>query len=216
MIVELVKHLLFPEKCVLCGRLLKRPELDLCHRCETEQPLAVSTKKKIPFLSGWTAVWYYEGHVRSSLLRFKFGNRRSYARAYGRLLAKKLLERQEKYDIITWVPISAQRKRKRGYDQVELIAGEFCLQLGRTPVSCLKKVRHNTAQSSLAAEAQRRANVLGAYCVPDPQFIKGKRVLLLDDIITTGSTVSECAKTLLVAGAAEVYGAAIAAAKHHK
>ena len=76
----------------------------------------------------------------------------------------------------------------------------------------LKKVRHNRPQSSIAGQAERRANVLGAYEALSPQQIAGKRILLLDDVITTGATVSECARVLLTAGAKHVYCAAIAGA----
>jgi predicted amidophosphoribosyltransferase len=99
---------------------------------------------------------------------------------------------------------------------VELIAHALCAELQITPVVCLKKIRHNPPQSGITSAAQRRANVLGAYKVPNPALVAGKRILLLDDIITTGATISECAKTLLAAGAKEIYGVAVAAARLHK
>ena len=209
-----VIRLLFPEKCLLCGKLLRKPETILCRHCAEETPQALKLKQKIPFLSGAFALWYYENHVRGSLLRFKFHGRRSYARGYGSLLAAKLQDAQ--YDLIAWVPVSRRRKLKRGYDQVELIAHALCAELQITPVVCLKKIRHNPPQSGITSAAQRRANVLGAYKVPDPALVAGKRILLLDDIITTGATISECAKTLLAAGAKEIYGVAVAAARLHK
>ena len=213
MIGALIKELLFPEKCLFCGRVLKRPELDLCARCAADQPLIQRCTSKFQFLSGWKAVWYYEKGARKSLLRYKFGRRRSYARSYGRILAMALLERQQQYDVITWVPVSARRRLERGFDQVELMALALGEQLGRPPVQCLKKIRHTRAQSTLRDISQRRANVLGAYQAVHPEQIAGKRILLLDDIITTGASVSECAKVLLTAGAKEVYGAAMAAAR---
>ena len=209
-------NLLFPDKCLLCGKLLHTPEKDLCHQCAQKVPEALTLKRKIPFLSGAFALWYYENDVRSSLLRFKFHRRPSYAKGYGAILAQKLPDIREKYDLIVWVPVSKWRKLKRGYDQVELIAYALCKELQITPVSCLKKIRHNPPQSGIASAAQRRANVLGAYKVPNPDTVAGKRILLLDDIITTGATISECAKTLMAAGAKEVYGAAIAVTRQYK
>ena len=211
-----VIRLLFPDKCVLCGKLLPTPGVHICHHCNTETPAASKLKQKIPFLSGAFALWYYEEDVRTSLLRFKFRRRPWYARSYGVILAAKLPDIQEKFDLIVWVPVSRLRKFKRGYDQVELIAHILCNQLQVTPVPCLKKIRHNPPQSSIASAAQRRANVLGVYKVPNPEFVRGKRILLLDDIITTGATISECAKTLMAAGAKEVYGVAIATTRQHK
>lgn len=211
-----ITHLLFPEKCLLCHQLLHSPEIHLCRSCALEAPEALKLKRSIPFLSGAFALWYYEDHVRESLLRFKFYHRRSYAQGYGAILAMKLLDLQQQYDLITWVPVSRLRKWKRGYDQVELIATVVCRELKTTPTGTLKKIRHNPPQSRIISAAQRRANVLGVYKVINPETIAGKRILLLDDIITTGATISECAKTLMAAGAQEVYGVAVAAARQHK
>lgn len=211
-----ITRLLFPEKCLLCGKLLRKPEQLLCLHCAAEAPEAADLKKRIPMLSGSFALWYYEDHVRNSLLRFKFRRRRSYAPGYGWILAQKLQDIHKRYDLITWVPVSRRRKLKRGFDQVELIAHALCRELQVMPVACLKKIRHNPPQSSIASAAQRRANVLGAYKVSDPALVAGKRILLLDDIITTGATISECAKMLMAAGAKEVYGVAVAATRQHK
>lgn len=207
-------NLLFPPKCVLCGRLLGREETDFCHSCRADAPVYSGKGKSIAFVASWTAVWYYEDAVRDSLLRYKFRNAQSYAGAYGRVLAMRLLKEREDFDLITWVPISDRRRRKRGYDQVALIAQTVGSELGMPPQRTLRKIRHTPPQSSLDTAAQRKANVLGAYAVVEPQRFAGKRVLLLDDIITTGATVSECARVLLTAGAKEVICAAVAATRH--
>ena len=207
-------ELLFPPKCVLCGTLLKAGETDLCRTCRTEAPEYPNRKIKLQFLDSFAAVWYYEGNVRRSLLRFKFQNARSYASCYGRLLAMKLLrEYPEGFDVLTWVPVSRLRRLRRGYDQVELLAKAVGAELGMTPVPMLKKIRNNRPQSRLDSASARRANVLGAYKLLDGAQAKGKRVLLLDDILTTGATAGECARMLLSAGAKEVHCAAVAAAR---
>ena len=204
---------LFPDKCILCGRVLDREETDLCRTCRVDAPECAASKIKYPYIDQWTALWYYEGNVRRSLLRFKFHNRRSYAAGYGRLLAMKLMKEDRlDFDVLTWVPISRKRLRKRGYDQVALLAEKMGQELEVTPVSVLKKIRNNRKQSHIVGIAQRRANVLGAYAVVDPALVAGKKVLLLDDILTTGATAGECARVLLTAGAYEVQFAAIAAA----
>lgn len=209
--------LLFPPKCILCRKLLSRQETDLCHDCRQQTLPFSRANHKIPFVENWTAVWYYSGNVRSSLLRYKFYNARSYAEVYGRFLAMRLLEEYpDGLDLLTWVPISDRRRRKRGFDQVVLLAQAVGKELDVDPVQALKKLRDTKPQSTMSDTAGRRANVLGAYRVTDPALIAGKTVLLLDDIITTGSTVSECARTLLTAGAKEVHCAAIAAAPHDK
>ena len=214
---SLVKELLFPSKCILCGKLLEKNELDLCASCRIDSPECAVSNSRIPFIASWIAVWRYEGNVRQSLLRYKFCRKRIYAPGYGRLLAMKILREQEdRFDLITWVPVSRWRKLQRGYDQVALLAFSVGLELGLQPIRCLKKVRHNPPQSRMDGQPQRRANVLGVYEAVHPEVFDGKRILLLNDIITTGSTLSECARVLLTAGAKEVHCAAIAAAKHNK
>lgn len=212
----LISRFLFPPKCVLCRKVLKENETDLCRECRAHTPEFSKQTKKLPYLAGWTALWYYEGDVRRSILRFKFYNARSYAETYGRLLAMKLLQEETEFDLLTWAPISRMRKWRRGYDQVELIAQAVGKELGIAPVATLKKRRNNPPQSGIRDAARRRANVFGVYQVLDPQQISGKRILLLDDIMTTGATAGECARMLLTDGAKEVYCAAVASAYHNK
>lgn len=212
-----ISDYLFPPKCVLCKNILSKDELDLCRICRTEISDHPKPKKQIQFLASWTVLWYYEGNVRKSLLRYKFSNKRSYAAAYGRLLAMKIQrEYPDGFDILTWIPISPLRRLRRGYDQVELLCRAVAGELGVNATPTLKKVRNNRPQSGINGFAQRRANVLGVYRVEDPEVLQGKRVLLLDDIITTGATASEAARVLLTAGASEVTCAAVAAASHSK
>ena len=162
-------------------------------------------------------MWYYNDKVRHSMLLYKFYSRRSYGDIYGRLLAMKLLRDPLcRYDILTWVPVSARRKWRRGYDQVELIALSCGQELMTPAVATLRKIRHTKPQSRLSDFARRKANVLGAFAVIDPATVAGKRILLIDDIITTGATVSECSRVLLTAGAKEVHCAAVAALNKEK
>lgn len=207
--------LLFPRKCVLCKTLLKKQETDLCHNCRINAPEFTKSNFKFSFIAGWTAVWYYKDTVRQSLLRYKFHNARSYADVYGRLLAMKLLKEDfGDFDVLTYVSTGWLRKLHRGYDQVALIGQVVAKELNLPFIKTLKKLRNTPPQSGLSDPARRRANVLGAYRVIHPELVRGKRILLLDDIITTGATVSECARVLLTAGAKEVYCAAVAVSVH--
>ena len=215
-IVDWLAQWLFPEKCILCGRVLEREEMDLCKKCRINAPECSVSRIKYPHIDRWLALWYYEDDVRYSLLRYKFYNRRNYADAYARLLAMKLMKAQWlDFDVLTWIPISRRRLRKRGFDQVGLLAEKIAQELNVVPMATLCKIRHNKQQSKIVGTAQRRANVLGAYEVLDTCALKGKRVLLLDDILTTGSTAGECARVLKLAGATEVQFAAIAAANQN-
>lgn len=213
-------HLLFPRKCLLCDKILTKQELDLCQSCREDAESFPEVKNTLSFVAGWTAMWYYKGNVRHGILRYKFYGKRNRGKNFGRLLAMHLLQNKyTDFDVLTWVPLSAAKLRKRGYDQVQQIASSVSRELGQPLTPTLKKVRDTSTQSTLETLDARRANVMGAYIVSDPQAVKGKRILLLDDVITTGSTASECAKTLLFSGAKEVYCAALAAInpdKKHK
>lgn len=214
-LTDVILWLLFPEKCVLCRKVLKKDELDLCHSCRTHGPEFRASRKKLPFLDNWVAVWYYEKGARKSLLRYKFGRKRSYAQSYGRLLAMRLLEEYpDGFDLLTWVPTGWFKRLTRGFDQCQLLALAVGKELGMEPQQVIRKIRSNKTQSTIHGEARRRANVLGAYKVTDPEQVKDKRILLLDDIITTGATAGECARILLTAGALEVHCGAVAAARH--
>ena len=210
-----ILHLFFPPKCVLCRKVLKAQETDLCHKCRADLPEYRGSKFKLSFIAQWTGLWYYKENVRLSILRYKFGGRRSYADSYGRLLAMKLQKDDwDDTDVLTWVPISRQRKFRRGYDQVELIGISLARELGMELTPTLKKIRHTKPQSTMGDISHRKANILGAFEVIDPAIVKDQRILLLDDIVTTGATASEAARILLIAGAKEVKLATLAVASH--
>lgn len=209
--------LLFPPKCVLCRKLLARDETDFCGHCRQNAPEFKKSNFSLSFLAGWTSLWYYKDMVPGSIRRYKFYGRRSYAPAFGRALAMKLQkEGWDNFDILTFVPVAFLRRVSRGYDQVELLCHAVGGELGITPVKTLRKIRNTPPQSGIRDVSRRRANVLGAYRAACPEDLRGKRILLLDDVITTGATASECARVLLTAGAKEVYCASIAVSNHTK
>ena len=209
--LEYLWNLLFPPRCVLCGSFLSKEQTDFCHPCREHAPEFKNSNFPISFVAGWTGVWYYKDMVRGSILRYKFGGRRSYASAYGRILAMKLQkEKLTDFDMLTFVPIAPFRKLFRGYDQVELLANAVGAELGIHSCRTLRKVRNTPPQSGIREESRRRANVLGAYAPDTSVSVQGRRILLLDDVITTGATISECARVLLTAGAKEVFCASVA------
>ena len=211
-----LSNLVFPPRCVLCRKVLNQ-ELDLCRECRMQAPECQSTNLKRNFIDSWLALWYYEDRVPGSLTLYKFRGQRSKAQSYGRLLAMKLRQQYpEGIDLLTWIPVSRRRKLTRGYDQVELIARVVGRELQMKPVRLLEKIWHNPPQSTVVGEAARKANVLGVYRVRKPEDVAGKRILLLDDIITTGATASEAARMLLMARAKQVHFAAVATARRGK
>ena len=214
----MIFNALFPSKCVLCHKLLEDNETDMCHSCRATAPIVRNSKRKVPNIAQTASVWYYKEDVRSSIHRFKFNNTRFYANIYARFLAMKLLETDflDKIDVITWAPVSLKRRFKRGYDQGQLLATALGKELNLPVARLLRKKRHTAAQSELKDAAARRANVQGAYIPSDPKQTKNRTVLLIDDVLTTGSTASECSLVLHTAGAKEVYLATVALTEHEK
>lgn len=205
-------RLIYPRKCILCEKILPKSETDICHHCRNNTESFKKSKRNIPFVAHWISLWYYKDNVRDSVHRYKFGKRRTYGKVYGQLLAMELYHSTANdVDLVCWVPVHWLRKHKRGYDQSELIARTLATELSLPTVSALRKIRNTPAQSGIKGIAQRKANVTGAYRVRDISKVSGKRILLIDDVVTTGATASECARVLLTAGAKEVFLAAIAA-----
>ena len=114
------------------------------------------------------------------------------------------------FDAVTFVPVSLRRNFERGFDQARLLAEEAANIWGVKAEAVLRKDRHTRAQSSLQDAALRKTNVKGAYRVPHPERVRGRRFLLIDDVCTTGSTLSAAADALLEAGAAGVVCAVLA------
>lgn len=204
--------ILFPPRCVFCRKILRSSHESVCEKCLAELPYTGSDASQSgDFFSVCVSPLYYEGDVRESLLRFKFKSATGYAGSYGKMLAGCIQrELHGRYDLISWVPLSKKRYKERGYDQAMLLALATALELDDVAVSTLEKTVNVAKQSTMGSPEKRRANISGAYSVPDRELIEGKRILLIDDIITSGSTLGECARVLLSAGAAEVLCATVA------
>ena len=196
-------NLLFPPKCPFCGKVQDVP--GICPDCEKDLPWipgAEALREGPGGLRCAGAVWY-EKTVRDALLRLKFQGASEIAEPLGELIARCAAEQfGGEFDTVTWVPVSKKRLRKRGYDQSELLARSACRFWDIQPVRLLEKKVDNPAQSGIHDGAARRANVLGVYeAVGD---VAGKRILLIDDICTTGATLIECTRVLEDAGAEQV------------
>lgn len=204
--------LIYPPRCAFCHTLVANGRILVCDECARTLPFTTENgRRKLSFSAGCVAPLYYENDVRESLQRFKFSGCTGYARAYAPYLAECVREAfGSDFDLISWVPISRKRMHRRGYDQAQLLAKAVGRELGMKPVRTLRKIRDNPPQSRTGSPEQRRKNVAGVYVPVHPEAFAGKRVLLLDDIVTTGSTLSECARTLGLAGAEKIYCAAAA------
>jgi ComF family protein len=194
--------LLFPPKCPFCGTVLDK--VGICARCRSTLPWTDEPERKISGGVRCASPLWYEGQVRGAMLRFKFRGAVGCAEPLGALMAQCASEHfLGEFDAVTWAPVSRKRLRQRGYDQAQLLAKSVCKCWNIVPEPLLCKVQNNPAQSGLDDAAARRANVLGVYTA-DEQKIRGRRLLLVDDIVTTGSTLGEAARTLLTAGAQNV------------
>ncbi len=211
--------LLFPPRCAFCKKILNSRESGICNKCQTKLPWIIGreAEQKFEFVSLCASPLWYQGDVRKSIHRFKFESRSGYAKVYGSFVAQCVSDHlSDRFDLITWVPLSLRRLKKRGYDQAMLLTKSAAHNLGYVVVETLRKVRNTDAQSGITDDSVRRANVLGAYEVIDSNLVVGKRILLIDDVVTTGSTLSECARILRTSGAKDVVCVTLARARGKK
>lgn len=208
-LTDTLLDLLFPPKCPFCQRVQDAP--GMCPDCEQALPWTDEAHglRELPGRLLCAAPLWYEGSVREAVRRFKFRGGVSAAGPLGELVVQAAAERfSGEFDAVTWVPVSAKRLRKRGYDQSRLLAESACKLWGVEPERLLRKIRDNPAQSGLESAGDRWKNVRDVYeALGDPA---GKRVLLIDDVCSTGATLVSAAGTLLAAGAAGVVCAAAA------
>lgn len=192
----------FPSRCCFCRRLTRNGSF-LCRACAGKYPDRPPGQRERALTRTLRCLspLRYEGEARRALLRYKFGGLPGYAAVFGAYM-RECLDGGDGFDCVAWVPLSAKRLRKRGYDQARLLAEELAERLGLPCLPLLEKTRHSPAQSGLHSREQRRRNAAGAYrCAGGAA---GKRILLVDDIVTSGATLTECARVLRQAGARSV------------
>ena len=195
--------LFLPARCLCCGRAV-RPERLFCPGCVPALPKE-PLSREFPLPGGGSlavaACFPYEKGFRRTLHRLKFQEERALARPLGTLMAEAASSLGEELDGVTWVPMSPQKLRRRGYNQSELLAKAVAKELGLPAWDLLEQVRETQTQHDLT-RAQRADNVRGAYRAKSAAL--GKRLLLVDDIVTTGATLRACAQGLYGAGAQKV------------
>ena len=187
--------------CKRCGVGIDGAE-DYCGNCSFD---------KIYFDRSY-AVFSYEGAVQNAILCMKFNGRGRYARVFARYLAYLANKLGLDFDAVCFPPMSAKSLRRRFYNQSQLLARYFCdiMDCGDRYLDALVKVKETERQERLN-KSDRKQNLIGAYKVKAD--VKGKRVLVIDDVKTTGATLNECAKVLKKAGAVSVVGLMVSARK---
>lgn len=220
--------LLFPPRCVSC----QNPDAWLCSRCLNNiffitapfcercgSPLATSLsscgqcrKNPLKYIDGIRAASLFKNNpIRPAIHFLKYNNRKAVAAVLGKILADAYQDYDLSADVIVPVPLHPARLRERGYNQSELLARNIGKILS-LPVNTmtLQRVRQTKSQMELGAE-ERYLNVAGAFTCRD-NALSGQRVLLIDDVYTTGSTLTACAEALKQRGAAAVWGLTLAKA----
>jgi len=231
--------LLFPADCAICGTPLHTTgSIPVCAAClEPPEPFAAEyccARCRTPFLNSrpldehglcslcrlgltefeWS--WSYalhEGRLRELIHLFKYDRMRPLDRVLGAWLAN-AYPRLEHFDALVPMPLHWWKRMQRGFNQSDLLARELSRRVG-VPVLYAARRRRRTAVQATLTPAQRRDNVRGAFDVPSPRQVRGLSLLLIDDVMTTGSTVNACAKALKQAGAARVCVLTVARAGRH-
>ena len=199
-------NFIFPNVCGFCGKINKD---FLCKDCEEKIDFMINQKMHFKLSKNYEkylCVFPYEGEIREKILDYKFKDKSYIYKTFSKIIlkSKKICSYLEKYDIITDVPIHKKRKSQRGYNQSELIAKEIGKNIKNLEYKkTLKKVKNNVRQSSLN-HIKREDNVRNAYQIINKEIIFNKKIVLFDDIYTTGSTVNECSRVLKENGAKEI------------
>lgn len=213
---EKVLDLLFPPKCPYCQQILEDPRATVCLDCQPRLPWleGKAGERRIDFADGCFSPLAYRDAVPGAVHRYKFSRVRALGKPLAALMAQCLSDRlPEGADLITWAPLSKKRLRERGFDQAELLAREVGRLLSIPAAPVLEKTRNTGPQSELEEESARRANARGAYALLPGTDLSGKRVVLVDDVVTSGSTLGECAALLRQGGAEEVWCLTLARAR---
>lgn len=198
----MILNIIYPQMCGICGKINTNV---LCNKCEIElkkqsQCQIINNGKEIEdkYFDELMYIFNYEGQVRKLILDYKFNEKSYIYLTLVNFLLKneKIFENIKRYDTIIPVPISKKRFKNRGYNQSYLIANEIAKQTKLELMNnCLIKTKNIVEQSKLNKE-DREKNIKGVYTLQNSQLIENKKVLLVDDIYTTGSTVNECSKML--------------------
>lgn len=215
---------IFPARCLACGRRgvafcaacwtalprLRPPFCPRCSRPERTGARCYDCQRASPALAAVRAACAYGGLVGLAVRRLKYSRERYLVDPLAALLEECLTARPLAVDALVPVPLDQARSRDRGYNQAALLAAPVAAALG-VPIapSWLRRSRPTRPQVGLNAR-ERRANVRGAFECPVPEAVAGRRVLVVDDVMTTGATLEACAEALMTAGASGVWGLVVA------
>lgn len=203
---------LFTKRCVLCGELLPDAgtgKAMLCSACaaEVRQRYRCTQTPHVTGADDAAAALYYTGKVRDAMQRFKFQHKQHYADWFAAQMLPLLTERLDTWqpDLITFMPIGWLRGRERGYNQAELLAKTVAEPLGLPCRATLRKRAFTPKQSEQKDAAARQKNAERALLPLANAEVRGKSLVLVDDIVTTGATAASAVRLLRKMGAVKVY-----------
>jgi ComF family protein len=216
--------LLFPRSCIGCGRegeyicdtcrqnlpLITPPLYPVCGHPQSEGSVCRDCREIPMQIDGIRSPFIFDGVIRQAIHELKYRNLRGLAPLMAGMLYDYLVVNPLPADVLVPVPLHRNRQRDRGYNQSALLAVELGRRCG-LPVATNSLIRHRYAlpQARSAGLIERQKNVAGAFTCPDKWF-KDKRVLLIDDVSTSGATLNACAGALKAAGATQVWGLVMA------
>lgn len=208
-LLERILQFFYPNVCGICGKIEKET---ICKQCQRQLETQIIAKRKSyiiregRYFDEQIYLFQYKDMIRMKILSYKFNNQAYLYQTFAKLILnqEKICKFISKYEMLYPVPLHKIRRRQRGYNQSELIGKEISRKLG-IPFSSknLVKIKNSKKQSSLNKE-NRKKNVENAYVIKDGSQVKNKKILLFDDIYTTGNTVNECSRILREAGAEQI------------
>ena len=229
-----VLDLIYPRSCACCGKPMGTEAMNICWDCRAgfdfiaepfcklcgdpvdgmveHEFLCSSCQDRRPHFVAARSAVRYRGDLRHALWAFKYGGATFLDQDFGVLLAACVRTHYPavSFDAVVFVPLYPKRERERTYNQSRLLAAGVAGALGSPFLGgSLRRVRATRTQTDLTAD-QRRANVRGAFRACNEDWLDGRTMLLVDDVMTTGATVNECAGALKKAGAAGVYVVTVA------
>ena len=207
-IFNYILELIYPNVCGVCKKICKE---NLCKKCEIkikeyEINMVKKYNNKQRYFDESMHIFKYEDVIRKMLVEYKFQDKAYLYKTFSKIILKneKICGNLKKYDIIIPVPIHKKRKLVRGYNQTELIAKQIAKDTNlKLENRALFKQRNIVSQSELN-KSNRKENVKNAFIIKNKEKVKNKKILIFDDIYTTGSTAQECSKVLKNAGASKI------------
>ena len=219
--LDYLRCMIYPNRCIFCNEIMQ-PGKSICDRCFEKLPWirgetcpecgslkedCQCEKRHGSYYESSASVFYYRDEVRNCLHRFKFQGDKYAYRELGRLMAECLKERFSgiDFDYVAYVPMDKKSRKRRGYNQSELLARRIADETGIPFGKNLIEKIHITGVQHECNMFERKGNLLGAFDVNPAFSVEGKTLLLVDDIRTSGATLSECGKMLYLYGADKVF-----------